>query len=160
MGNAMARRDQQQAFVPPVGRTNRVTEPEVRRSCVIVLSQHTKRQLADATDTTIEAARHWVDGTRTPALHTIINMARALPSVRMWLHEQIDMGNRAAQAGSDDAITEALVRLAKEGGLEEAMRLALRFQDKQEQRAVENDRASARRCEALACEIEDFEFGG
>lgn len=140
MGNAIARQDQQQVFASPVGRTNRVTEPEVRRSCVVVLSQHTKRQLADATDTTIEAARHWVDGTRTPALHTIINMARALPSVRMWLHEQIDMGNRAAQAGSDDAITEALARLARDGGLEQIVRDALRLQDKREQRAIETER--------------------
>ena len=125
-GNAIAVQDQRQLAQTPVGRKFIVRQPEVRKSIVIVLQRHTKRQLADATETTIEGARHWVNGSRIPDLTSIINLARSLPEVRAWLYGQIEMNDRAAQAGSDDAVTEALVRLARDGGLDQMVRAALK----------------------------------
>ena len=131
---------QRQLDQTPVGRKYIISEPEIRRSVVIVLQRQTKRQLADATETTIEGARHWVNGTRIPDLTSIINLARSLPEVRAWLYEQIESGDRAAQSFSQDAVTEALVRTLNDPHMAELLREKLGFID----RRLEQDRERAR----------------
>lgn len=95
-------------------------------ACVVV--GFTPRQLSKASGRTIEAAKHWLAGTRAPSTASIINMARAIPAVNAWLQEEASAGNRAAQADSSDARIQALRFAARRSDADgESARIALRI---------------------------------
>ncbi len=84
MGNAIARRDEHQLFVP-TGGAKLFSEAEARDGFSARVLNYTPRQLSKMSGTTPEGARHWVDGSRGPNLASAINVARSIPAVAQWI---------------------------------------------------------------------------
>lgn len=84
------------------------TRLEAREELSAAVHVFTPRQLVKAAGCSVDAAKSWIAGTRTPSLDSIINMARSLPIVQQWLAEKC--GWRAADAMSIDAV----IRWARE----------------------------------------------
>src|SRR5262245_6615173 len=64
--------------------------------------------LAKAAHRTKSAAKGWKDASRAPSLASTINMARALPSVSVWLAEEIGLAMDARSLSADAVIRWAM----------------------------------------------------
>jgi hypothetical protein len=78
----------------------------------LITVEFSSGDLARAARRTKAAAKGWKDASRAPGLASIINIARALPSVRQWLIAEIDAGR------SDHDVVGALKALARQSGTE------------------------------------------
>jgi transcriptional regulator with XRE-family HTH domain len=94
---------------------------------------YTPRQLADAADVTIEAAKYWLEAKRAPSAANLINMAQSLPFVLEWFQREAAVGNRIAQSRSTDgtliALYEAAKRADPDGDLSRVLLAAIRRSD-------------------------------
>lgn len=114
MGNAIARRDDHQLFVPSGG-GKLFSEGEVREQFTALVLPYTNRQLAKLSGVTPEGTRHWLDGSRGPNVASLFNVAQHLPSVRDWVALRTGM-ERVMQAKSYDVWLHGLYAIAAGSG--------------------------------------------
>ncbi len=114
MGNAIARRDGHQLFVPSDA-VKLFSEHEAREQFTALVLPYTNRQLAKISGVTPEATRHWLDGSRGPNVASLFNVAQHLPSVRDWVALRTGM-ERVMQAKSYDVWLQGLYAIAAGSG--------------------------------------------
>lgn len=86
----------------------RISGRDAAQSFAQAARGYTPRQLADAADVTIEAAKFWLEAKRAPSSANLLNMARTLPFVMEWFLRESGGGNPVARSGSLDGVVAAL----------------------------------------------------
>lgn len=105
-----------------------MTEDEAAKKFSALVLQYSRGDLAQASERTKEAAKHWKAGSRAPNSSSLITMARRLPIVRDWVISQIDMPDGPQPENPAEAFNAVLVGLqlaANLPGQEGAMARAL-----------------------------------
>lgn len=129
MGNAIARRREQLLGRTTVG-SDLFREDQAREGISAKIYHIDDVRLSRITGCTTNGTKHWRAGTRCPNVASLINLARALPEVRAWLYEQVECGDRAAQAFSQEAVTRALVNTLSDPEQRAHLAQALGFIDR------------------------------
>lgn len=71
------------------------TDKVVRAEFKCLIADIAPHRLARAADCSLDAARLWIAGTRTPKANHIFNMAKSIPKIAMWLAEHGGHGHEA-----------------------------------------------------------------
>jgi len=95
----------------------------VRAEFIVIIEDIGAHRLAKASGCSIEAARLWLAGERTPNAASLFNMARAIPRIGLWLAEHGGYGHEAwimselrataMQEGPEAEFARRLLRMAK-----------------------------------------------
>lgn len=123
MGNARAAaRDNSRRQTTVV--ENYFTDRAVREEFQCLIEDIAPHKLAKAAQCSLDAARLWVAGERTPRASHIFNMAKSIPRVAMWVAEYGGHGNEAwiiselkAMAVDEGPEGQFARRLLREGGI-------------------------------------------
>lgn len=123
MGNAIAaRRDDSRRQTTVV--ENYFTDVVVREEFKCLIEDIAPHKLAQAAKCSLDAARLWIAGQRTPKANHIFNMAKSIPRIAMWLAEHGGHGHEAwiiselkATAMQESPEGQFARRLLREGGI-------------------------------------------
>lgn len=74
---------------------NYYSERELREEFSVLVSGYTARQLSKSSGCTVDAAKMWLAGKRTPNLASAFNMAQDIPVVSNWVQQKIGHGGDA-----------------------------------------------------------------
>lgn len=118
-------RGRRQTFVPqtnvrPIMNTSvpvvapAMTEEEAAEKFSALILPYTRGDLAQASERTKEAAKHWKAGTRAPNSSSLITLARRIPRIREWVIDQMDAPLPAVtdDPNQNHAATIALLQMA------------------------------------------------
>lgn len=74
-------------FVPRTTRVPKISKEQAKELLAPVLLRFTRKQLADGSGCTTDAAKAWHEKKRFPNGESLINLARAFPCVDDWLND-------------------------------------------------------------------------
>lgn len=84
-------------------------EREAREKFSALVVPFSRGDLAQASERTKEAAKHWKSGSRAPNASSLITLARRIPAIREWLYSEIEAWDAGAEQQNSGAVLNAMM---------------------------------------------------